>query len=114
VAFGAMASVAALPGERHVLCGDFAWCGLAVGLPHASVFLDGRADPYPQSVWNDYLSVARVRSRWHATLDARHVDTVVVALDSSLDDALSLRGGWRASYRDAGYRVWVRRPIASR
>ncbi len=108
VAIRAMASVATLPGERRVFCADFAWCGLAVGDPHASVFLDGRADPYPERVWDDYLTVARLHAAWRTTLDAHGVDTIVTARDSALDDALSRVRGWQTSYADRRYRVWVR------
>jgi hypothetical protein len=106
----AMASIAALPGERRIFCADFAWCGLAIGAPRQRIFLDGRADPYPKSVWDDFVAIARVHQDWLARLDARGVNTVVTQTDAGLDDALARTRGWRRSYGDASYRVWVRAP----
>ncbi len=106
----AVASVATLPGERHLFCADFAWCGLAVGVPHVRVFLDGRADPYPLAVWMDFDAIARVRPTWRATLARYDVNTIVVAKDSPLDRILALDAAraWHVTYRDARFRVWAR------
>ena len=106
----AMASIATLPGERRIFCADFAWCGLAIGAPRERVFLDGRADPFPADVWDDFLAIARIHHDWLARLDARGVNTVVTQTDSGLDDALARTRGWQRSYADAHYRVWVRAP----
>ncbi len=105
----AVASVAALPGERRLFCANFASCGLAVGLPHVRVFLDGRADPYPLAVWTEYDRIARLRPPWRATLARYGVDTIVVPKDDPLDQALALGAarGWRVSYADERFVVWV-------
>jgi hypothetical protein len=104
-----LAALAALPGEHHVFCADFAWCGLAVGEPHVQVFLDGRADPFPRAVWEDFAAVVRVAPSWEATLDRRHVDAVVVTAGTPLDQALGLARDWRSGYADKTYRLWLRR-----
>ncbi|GAC1499772.1 MAG: hypothetical protein NVS1B2_23820 [Vulcanimicrobiaceae bacterium] len=108
----AVASVSSLPGERRLFCADFAWCGLAVGVPRVRVFLDGRADPYPLAVWTDFDAIARVRPTWRATLDRYAVNTVVVATDAPLDRMLAhaTARDWYVSYRDSHFRVWVRSP----
>lgn len=104
----AVASVESLPGERRLFCADFAWCGLAVGVPHVRVFLDGRADPYPLRVWTAFDSIARLRPDWRASLSKYGVDTIVVGKDAPLDEALALAGTWRISYADKKFRVWTR------
>ncbi len=104
----AIASLAALPGERHVYCADFAWCSLAVGMPHASVFLDGRADPYPIDVWHDFISILRPTRDWRSVVARRHIDTLVVARGSDLDQVVARCGGWRQSFADKRYRVWAK------
>lgn len=105
--FGALARIG---GEHRVLCGDFAWCALALGVPGESVFLDGRGDPYPRDVWDDYESVILVKPAWSRILDRRGVDSVVVRLRSPLDQALALSSGWRVAYADREYRLWLRSP----
>jgi hypothetical protein len=103
-------TLARMPGPHRLFCADFSWCGLAVGLPNVRVFLDGRADPYPQAVWDDFGTVARVSSAWRATLDRRGIDAMIVSRDTALDQAIADTPGWRAQYRDHDYRLWVREP----
>jgi hypothetical protein len=110
VAARAIASVVASPGEHRLLCADFSWCGLAVGSANTRVFLDGRADPYPAAVWDDYLAVVRLHRDWARTLRRRAVDAVVVDRASALDRVLAFDPGWHSTYEDASYRVWQRTP----
>jgi len=104
----AIASLAALPGERRLFCADFAWCGLALDVPHVRVFLDGRADPYPLAVWTDFDAIARLRPRWRAALRRYDVDTLLVNRDSPLEQAVALTHAWHSTYRDDDFAVWVR------
>ena len=110
----AIASLARLPGERHVYCADFAWCSLAVGMPNASVFLDGRADPYPIAVWDDFLKILRPERDWQQTVARHGIDTLVVARDSDLDQVVARTAGWRQSYADKRYRVWEATRVISK
>ena len=103
----ALAALARQPGPHRVLCGDFAWCGLLVGAPGVSVFLDGRADPFPPEVWNELISIERLEDGWRAKLAARRVNAVVVARGTALDQALERTAPWRAIFSDAKYRLWV-------
>jgi hypothetical protein len=104
----ALAALERVPGTQRVLCADFAWCGLLVGNPHDRVFLDGRADPYPNKVWDDFLEIAKVGPGWRRELDAYEVDAVVVNRDGPLDQALLDARGWRAAFADKQYRLWLR------
>jgi hypothetical protein len=108
VAARAIAFVTAGPARHRLFCADFAWCGLAVGSATTRVFIDGRADPYPAAVWNDYLAVARLRPEWRAVLTRYRVDAIVVAKDSAFDRVLERTPPWRLGFDDATYRVWLR------
>ena len=108
VAARAIASVTADSRRHRLFCADFAWCGLAVGSARTSVFLDGRADPYPARVWNDYLAVARLHRDWRAVLARYGVDAIVVTKDSAFDRVLARTPTWHRTFGDAAYRVWLR------
>ena len=110
LARSALDALARVPGEHRVLCTDFAWCGLLVGRPHDRVFIDGRADPYPQRVWDAYLEITRLRPAWRETLAAYRVNTIVAARGGPLDQALGAAGGWRAVFGDSRYRLWLLGP----
>jgi hypothetical protein len=109
-----LAALAKMPGDHDILCTDFAWCSLALGVPHERVFLDGRADPYPRAVWDDFVSVLRLDRDWNGMLDRRHVNAIVVARDGQVDQALALVGGWHVAYADKDYRVWLRSGLGAR
>jgi hypothetical protein len=105
----ALAALTSLPGPHRVFCADFAWCSFIVERHSGSVFLDGRADPYPIAVWNDFSTVVRLRPGWKTRLDARRVDTVLVADDAPLEQGLSLSPEWKVAYHDAKFELWQRR-----
>jgi hypothetical protein len=103
-----LGALAALPGEHRIFCADFAWCSLALGQPRERIFLDGRADPYPRAVWEDFATLVRVSGGWRATLARRDINAVVVKAGTPLDQALALDGDWHAAYADKTYRLWLR------
>ena len=103
-----LAALSRIPGEHDIYCADFAWCSLALGIPNERVFLDGRADPYPRDVWEDFIAVLRVEHTWREVLDRRGVNAVVVKRESPLDQALALTRGWHQAYVDADYRLYLR------
>jgi hypothetical protein len=103
-----LAALTKLPGEHRVLCEDFAWCSLLLGVPHERVFIDGRADPFPRNVWHDYVAMELLEPSWHELLDRYAIDAVVVTRSAPLDQALAIVGGWRAAYTDKTYRLWLR------
>jgi hypothetical protein len=103
-----LAALAKLPGEHRVLCEDFAWCSLLLGVPHERVFIDGRADPFPREIWHDYVAMELLDPSWHELLDRHAIDAVVVTRNAPLDQALAVTTGWRAAYADQTYRLWMR------
>ena len=105
----AIAAIRTLPGPHRVFCADFAWCSFVVENGTGSVFLDGRADPYPLGVWKDFTTVVRLRPGWNARLESRGVDTVLVADDAPLEQGLRLSPDWRVAYHDKKYELWQRR-----
>jgi hypothetical protein len=107
LALPALRALARMPGNHRVICTDFAWCGLLVGEPGMHVFIDGRADPYPDKVWTAYISITRLRPEWRRLLARNAVDTVVAGRDAPLDQALMAAGGWHAAFADAHYRLWL-------
>jgi hypothetical protein len=108
-----IAALERMPQTHRLLCADFAWCSFVLpaggGLPRDRAFLDGRADPFPLRVWDDFVAVAKVRPGWRDRLNARAVDSALVARGAPLDQALALAPEWRSEYRDARFRLYVRR-----
>jgi hypothetical protein len=96
------------PGEHRAFCEKLSWCGYLSGNPRVSVFMDGRADPYPLGVWNEYETITHVRSGWDALLDSYKVDAIVSKRDSSLDQALGFAGPWHEAVSDPQFRLWTR------
>jgi len=103
--------IAALGPNRRVFCYDFSTCSIALDYPNLRVFMDGRADPYPLWVWNDFNDIRTVKTDWRWLLNYFDVDTVVVKIDDRLDKALKTRRDWRALPRvDRCCRAYVRHP----
>ena len=95
-------------GRAHRLyCEDFGWCGNATG--RISVFLDGRADPFPAAVWNAYDTVLHVRPGWRAIVRRYRIDAMLVKRDGTLDRA-ARRAGWQLA-RDGEVRLLVLRRV---
>ena len=81
-----------------------------MGNPHTRVFLDGRADPYPIKVWNDFIEVAKVGPTWREQLDDYKVDAIITQRNGPLDQALIATHGWRSAFADDRYHLWLRVP----
>jgi hypothetical protein len=104
----AIVSLADLRGTHNLYCEDFAWCSLALQKDNLRTFLDGRCDPFPYSVWSDYLAVERVSPSWNRVLKRWNVDAVLVAKSNSLAQALQLRRDWHIFYHDRRYEIFLR------
>jgi hypothetical protein len=106
-----IAAVASLAGDRaahRLLCEDFAWCSLALEYPNVRVFLDGRFDGYPLSVWRQYDSARTVGISWREPLRAYGVDAIVARRGSRLAVALLGEADWRITFQDRGFVVFRR------
>ncbi|HEY1976103.1 MAG TPA: hypothetical protein VGG89_06155 [Candidatus Baltobacteraceae bacterium] len=103
--------LASLGTGRRVFCYDFSTCSIALDYPNLRVFMDGRADPYPIWVWNDFNDVRAAKPDWMWLLDRFAVDTVVAKMNDPLDKALRKRRDWSPLPRlDRCCRAYVRPP----
>ena len=99
--------LAQMRGQHRLLCENFAWCGPAVDTGRISVFVDGRADPFPRSIWMQYDAVVHIRRGWRLTLRRYGVNAMLVQRGGALDRAAE-GDGWRIAY-DAPIRLLVPR-----
>jgi hypothetical protein len=108
----AIAAIDAMPGTHNLLCGDFAWCALDFpgdgGAPKQKLFLDGRADPFPVPVWQDFVAIEILQPGWQQKLAARNVDAILVKREAPLAQALALMPAWHRAYADPKFLVYLR------
>ena len=97
------------PRGARVLCEDFAWCSVFLGDGVTRVFMDGRCDPYPLPVWNDYIAVIGGNTEWSRILDRRRVDAILARPAGPLDSLLIARHDeWVYVGGDRRARVYLR------
>ncbi len=77
--------------------------------PRGEVFVDDRADMFPESVFRDEVSLIRGRPQWETILDRNHVELVIWARSKPLGSLLATDSGWRTVYTDTSWSVWCRR-----
>lgn len=104
----AIAMIRSLPGHHRVFCADFAWCAFLISSNNDAVYLDSRADPYPEEIWKTYGKIVRLKPAWSKALDTTTADIVISGKTSAFESGLELSPGWRAVYDDSKYRVWTR------
>lgn len=105
----AIAAAALQPGTHNLYCEDFAWCSLALRYPNMREFIDGRCDPFPKRVWDQYAAVYRLQQgRWKHVLDGNHIDAVLADSRRPLAQELALQKGWRLVYSDTKFRLFMR------
>lgn len=98
------------PGTHRLYCEDFAWCSWALGHDNLRAFIDGRCDPFPARIWDQYTAVYEIRPRWHRILNEQRIDLVLAKRSRPLAQALRLTGEWREVYSDSTYALFTRRP----
>lgn len=109
VPLAAITAATAVPGTHRLYCEDFAWCSWALAHGNLRTFIDGRCDPFPARIWQQYLAVYEVKPRWNAILDAQRIDLVLATRTRPLAQALRLTGKWREIYTDSTYALFIRR-----
>ena len=97
-----------IAGRHNIFCASFEWCSLFLDHPNDRVFLDGRADPYPVAIWNDYDTLRTLAPGWQKLLSTGRIDTLLVERDSALGQAMALLPAWRSAYYDSRFRVYRR------
>ncbi|HET9095046.1 MAG TPA: hypothetical protein VFN37_00165 [Candidatus Baltobacteraceae bacterium] len=109
VPLAAITAASTVPGTHHLYCEDFAWCSWALAHRNLRTFIDGRCDPFPASIWKQYLAVYEVKPRWNAILNGQRIDLVLAKRTRPLAQALRLTGRWREIYTDSTYALFIRR-----
>lgn len=104
----AIASVGAAGREGRLFCEDFSWCSIALSYPNLRVFMDGRCDPYPLSIWRRYIATVNAGPEADKTLDDYAVDTVVAKRDGALAKLLASNSRWHTAFSDRAYTVFRR------
>ncbi len=104
--FTAIASLGVNGARSRLFCENFNACSAALDYPKLRVFMDGRADPYPLSVWQSYISVIRLEPSWKSTLNEYGVDSVLASRGDRFAVALSREPDWKRSYEDRGFVVF--------
>ncbi len=95
-------------GSTHrVFCEDFTWCSAALQYSDLRVFIDGRCDPYPLPVWQQYVDVVQAKPKSHTILATYGVDAVVARSNGALARGLAVPP-WHVAARDRAY-VLLRR-----
>jgi len=89
----------------RVFCNDFSWCGMIVGQRSVRVFLDGRADPFPRTVWADFKT-SHFDAAWNAALSRNGLNTVLVGRTDALRRRISTSSQWVRVYNDRYYEVY--------
>ena len=79
--------------------------------PQATVFVDGRVELYPTSIWEDYLHIATASASWSEFLDRYQVDFLVLSKErhKALIQAAS-RQGWYCRGEDSVAVILARSP----
>lgn len=106
-------SAAARSGATRIYCEDFAWCGLALEQPQMRTFLDGRCDPFPMSVWRDYIAVEHAGPKWREVLARTKTQLVLASSEHPLAQVLRERKDWRVLYADNKYVLYERADAAA-
>lgn len=85
-----------------------AWAGHS----HSKIFMDGRIEIYPDSVWNDYASITRGDPDWEKILDRWRVDVLLLDADfhrkSGLLSRVESSSQWQLRYQSGNALVWQR------
>ncbi len=76
--------------------------------PRQLVFIDGRYNPYPVKVIDDYLSIVDGKPGWFAALQAYGIDVVLTENESAFRQLMLSRKEFRLVYVDRYYSVLVR------
>ncbi|MGZ3562996.1 MAG: hypothetical protein ACXVAS_14270 [Vulcanimicrobiaceae bacterium] len=111
VPFEAMDRIAAMPGTQRLFCYDFAACGLALGHANIRTFMDGRCDPFPWHVWQQYRKVVQVRSGWQGVLDGYAITLVLTPDGELFTRSMETDSNWRRIYDKNGFSIFARREL---
>jgi hypothetical protein len=104
----AMAAASEQPGMHRVYCEDWSWCSLALQRPNMRIFMDGRCDPFPLSVWHQDAIMTHVKPQWRTVVAKNHIDEMLLRPHSKLERAVALKSDWRLIYSDTRVKLFVK------
>jgi hypothetical protein len=73
-----------------------------IGWPRHQVFVDGRIELHPDSVWLDYLAMVFPSARWRELLEQYDITYAVLSQDEEPELIGDLKADpqWRVDYED--------------
>ncbi|HEY1653873.1 MAG TPA: hypothetical protein VGF86_02030 [Candidatus Tumulicola sp.] len=101
--------VAQLPGPKRLFCFDFGACSLALGHSGVRSFMDGRCDPFPLDVWDQYRVLVEAGPGWKRILRSYNITQVLTPSSSPLALAIRASKRWKVLYDDKTTLVFARR-----
>lgn len=93
--YGSVAALQTVPGEHRILCTNDSWCDVFLDQPGTRVFLDGRADPYPMSVWDAFITIIRGEPGYEDAIVTNNINSILARKNGPLDRRLRLDPSWR-------------------
>jgi hypothetical protein len=94
-AFGSVQRLAALPGEHRLFCAEYSWCSIALGNPNIRIFLDGRADPYPERVWAADGYITRALPGWQQLMNEYDMNAVIAWRGGFFESRMQTLPQWK-------------------
>lgn len=77
--------------------------------PQGVVFIDDRADMYPESIFDDYVDLVRGRPTWSQILNTYEIDVVLWDRSRPMGSLLATDPGWQTVFSDTTWTVACRR-----
>jgi hypothetical protein len=68
--------------------------------PQNKVVVDDRHDLYGEQFLKDYLKVMQVEPEWESVLDAKHVNWVLIPVNSALTTVMKITPAWSVIHED--------------
>ena len=77
--------------------------------PDYPVFVDGRIELYPTTVWMDYLEISQASGDWEQRLQAYGVHTLMLSIKEQpgLVEAVTNNPYWELVYEDEAALVFI-------
>ena len=76
--------------------------------PRQFVFIDGRYNPYPKELIDDYFTIVNGKPDWFVTLERYQIDIVLSETDAHFRQSMLQRKEFRLVYEDREFSVLVR------
>ncbi|MCJ7491945.1 MAG: hypothetical protein MUP15_07330 [Dehalococcoidia bacterium] len=93
------------------LYNEYGWGGYLIDrlYPDVPVFIDGREEFYGETIFGDYLHIAKTEEGWDDLLAQYGVDVALLRRDSRLAKAMRASNNWQEEFTGPVEAVFVRR-----